>query len=496
MSGEDFSYNVIRPLYPWQWSAAWMKSVGSFGNNYSVTLTIPANAMVQGNRSIGMELALPTGADVFFLGGENIPLGTALASSESTFTIVDNNRPAGVLGFSGPSYAVNEGAGAAAITVTRTNGSAGQVTVQFQTTTVTNGFPPSLYPATPGLDYYATNGFLTLADGVSNASFAVGIIDNSLVQPDRTVNLQILSPGGGATLGQSNAQLTIIDNDYAPGHLNFSAGTYSTNKHAGAATITVTRTGGSLDLISVQAITTTLGSATPGYDYTPVTNTLSWNSGDSSPKTFTVPLLTNGVPAPDKTVVLWLVNYSDHRTAGTENTNAVLTIVNDDFYGDLSFNVTNYNVMENGGYATITVIRRSGSAAGAAVNFATADDTAHAGVDYVPTNGVLTFAANQIAQSFNVPILDSAFTNAPYPNGQLDFNVVLSNPQPSGPPPTTISTPQATVTIVDDERSLQYSGWFGGHHLSAGGRLERGCPHSCLATGRQDCCWGRFHIRR
>ena len=343
-----------------------MKSDGNSGNNYSVNLTIPPSTLVQGNRSIGMELALPSGADVFFLGGENIPLGTALAASDSAITIVDNNRPAGVLGFTVNSFVVNEGAGTAVITLTRTNGSAGQVTVQFQTTTATNGFPASLYPATPGTDYYATNGVLTLGDGVTNASFAVGIIDNTLVQPDRTVNLRLFSPGGGATLGLSNAVLTIIDNDYLPGHLNFSAPSYFTNKHAGAATIAVTRTGGSLNLVTVQAITVPGAAPRPaGTDYTPVTNTLTWNSGDSSPKTFTVPILTNGVPeAPDKTVVLELVNYSDHRTAGTQNTNAVLTIVNDDFYGDLSFNVTNYTVMENGGYATITVIRRNGSAGG------------------------------------------------------------------------------------------------------------------------------------
>jgi uncharacterized repeat protein (TIGR01451 family)/uncharacterized delta-60 repeat protein len=455
---QDYTPNVIRPLYQWSWpsmfpnSFGWMKGQGSSGSYYQVQLAVTPSTLVQGNRSIGMELALPSGADVFWLGGENIPLGSALAPArESTFTIVDNNRPAGGLTFTSSSYSVNEGSGPAVITVTRTNGSAGQVTVQFQTTTVTNGFPFSLYPATPGVDYNPTNGFLTFGDGVTNASFAVSIIDNSLVQPDRTVNLQIFSPGGGASLGLTNAVLTIIDNDYLSGHLNFSAPSYSTNKHAGAATITVTRTGGSLNTISVQAITAAL-SAIPGYDYIPVTNTLTWNSGDSLPKTFTVPLLANGVPEISPTIVLQLVNYSDHRSIGTQNTNAVLTIVNDDFYGDLSFNVTNYTVMENGGYATVTVIRRNGSAQGVTVNYATADGTALAGRDYLATSGVLSFAANEVAKSFTVPILDSAATQWPYPNGQLSFVVNLSNVQPPGPPPATISTPQATVAIIDDEQ--------------------------------------------
>ena len=452
LSGKDFIYGVIRPLYPWTWSGTWMKSDGSFGNNYGVNLIIPPSTVVQGNRSIGMELALPTGADVFFLGGENIPLGAALATSAASFTIVDNNRPAGALGFSANSFAVNEGAGAAVITVTRTNGSAGQVTVAFQTTTVTNGFPPSLNPAVPGTDYTATNGTLTFASGVTSKSFAVGLIDNTLVQPDRTVNLLLSSPGGGATLGLSNSVLTIIDNDYLPGRLNFSAATYSTNKHAGVATITVTRTGGSLNLLTIQAMTYDLGSALAGVDYTPVTTNLTWNSGDSSPKTFTVPILPNGVPGPDKYVGLVLTNFSDRRAAGLL-TNALLTIVNDDFYGDLSFNVTNYSVMENGGYATVTVIRRSGSAGSVSVNYSTVDGTALAGRDYVGiTNGVLSFAPNELAKSFNVTILDTAAMLPPYPNGQLNFNIILTNVQPAGPPPATVSTPQATITIVDNEQ--------------------------------------------
>src|ERR1035441_836376 len=118
------------------------------------------------------------------------------------------------------------------------------------------------------------------------------------------------------------------------------------------------------------------------------------------------------------TMVLQLVNFSKPGTAGTQNTNAVLTIINDDFYGDLGFNVTNYTVMENGGYATITVIRRDASAAGAQVSCATVGDPAKAGRDYVATNNILAFAANQMAQSFNVTILDTSATNAAYQIGR------------------------------------------------------------------------------
>ena len=77
-----------------------------------------------------MGISLPQSSDIFFLGGENIPLGVALGSNTAApMTIVGNTLQNGVLGFSSAVYSVNESATNAVITVTRTNGSTGSVTV-------------------------------------------------------------------------------------------------------------------------------------------------------------------------------------------------------------------------------------------------------------------------------------------------------------------------------------------------------------------------------
>ena len=97
-------------------------------------------------------------------------------------------------------YAVNAAAGVAVITVDR-EGGGGVVTVSYAAGGGT---------ATPGVDYTPVSGTLTFGLGVTVQNFTVPIIDDPSLQSDKTVNLVIASPTGGATLGvPSSAILTI-----------------------------------------------------------------------------------------------------------------------------------------------------------------------------------------------------------------------------------------------------------------------------------------------
>jgi Ca2+-binding RTX toxin-like protein len=115
-------------------------------------------------------------------------------------------QSSGSLQFSAPTYQVNENGGNAVITVTRTGGSGGAVSVHF---TSSNG------TATEGADYLFTDGFLTWGAGdTAEKTFTVPIIDDTDVEGNETVNLTLNNPNGGATLGTPRtAVLSIIDND-------------------------------------------------------------------------------------------------------------------------------------------------------------------------------------------------------------------------------------------------------------------------------------------
>src|SRR5262249_38381845 len=140
-----------------------------------------------------------------------------------TYTTGNATQP-GALQFSSPTYSVNENGGTATITVTRTGGCDGSVSVNYATS---NGSPPA------GSDYTATAGTLTFAAGETTKTVAIPITNDTLVEGDETVNLTLSSPTGGATLGgQAAALLTIHDDDTAqPGALQFSNANYSVNEN-------------------------------------------------------------------------------------------------------------------------------------------------------------------------------------------------------------------------------------------------------------------------
>jgi hypothetical protein len=232
----------------------------------------------------------------------------------------------GALQFSNATYSVNENGGTATITVTRTGGSTGSVSVNYATSDGT---------ATAGSDYTATAGTLTFADGETSKTFTIPILDDNLVENNETINLALSNPTGGAALGSpATAAVTIVDNDVPqPGVLQFSTSAYSVIENQGTATITVTRTGGSNVPVSVSYATSD-GTATAGADYTATSGTLNFAIGETS-KTFTIPILDDKLVEGNETVNLTLSSPTGGATLGTPTT-AILTIVDDDTSGTIA----------------------------------------------------------------------------------------------------------------------------------------------------------------
>ncbi len=477
--------NNATPTWPSSYDVApqdtWQVQDGSFGPNQNNALTVDPgltlitfndktfitiidNTNIDGNRDFLVELAHPRGFDQLFLGtaggavdangftlGENIPTGLALGRAQATMTIVDNDSLAGVLSFAVDNFTVGEATKFATVTVIRTNGSAGQVQVNYTTSDGTNS-NPAFNAVAPG-DYLPKSGVLTFNAGVTQATFQVQIINDATAEEDEQINLILTSPNNGARLGRGFATLTIVDNDNPNGRLDFASANFTTNENAGAATITVNRNGASAGtLVAYYVVYDTNVPSLNGTNYIAVTNSLTWNNNDVVPKTFTIPLLDNTIVDGNHTINLALVaatvnGVTNSALIGAQS-NSVLTIVDDDAYGTLGFTRPYYNVMENGGPATITVHRSLGIAQTLTVNFATIPGSASAGFDYSATNGVLNFAPGEVAKSFTVPIID-------HPASQIDASnrtVILQLFSPT--PNSSVLDPllaQATLNIVDDE---------------------------------------------
>lgn len=199
----------------------------------------------------------------------------------------------GTLAFSSATYSVGEGVGTTTITVNRTGGSDGTVTVNFATS---NGTATGGASCTAGIDYVSTSGTLTFLNGETSKTFNVTICDDSTDEPDETINYTLSNPTGGATLGTPNTAIqTIVDNDEpTPGFtftisdVRLTEGNSGTTNATFNVTLTSTMPPLGETLASVQYATAN-GTATAGSDYTATSGTL--NFPTTGTMTINVPVI-------------------------------------------------------------------------------------------------------------------------------------------------------------------------------------------------------------
>ena len=452
----DYIYNRVNPAFTTSWSGTRNIADGIFGtNNVSrvvtgpnnfilsasddITVTIPHVLGVQGNRTTSFKMDVPSGADVFYLGGENIPLGGALGRSVASLQINEVDSLPGIISFTSAGFTVNENGTNAVILLSRTNGSAGSVSVVFATANGT---------AVSSLNYTGQTNTIAFGQGITNKTILIPILNNSTVQADDlTVLLSLKSPTGGATVGLSNAVLSIIDDDFLAGRINFSTVASSADEYAGTARVIVTRTGGNLGVLDVQCATQN-GTALAGSHYVGQTNTLHWNSGDSSPRNLDITLLPDGLVTPNLSFNLKLANPTIPGALGVR-TNTQVTILNGDFFGSPQFSAASYYVSENGGYATVTVNRVGGSAETLSVNYATVPGTAVSTgplPNFIATNGTLVFGPGVVSRSVTIPILNDGVVNTP-----ISFAITLSGLTPGG---ATLGSPVTALVNITDAQSF------------------------------------------
>ncbi|MGP0066019.1 MAG: beta strand repeat-containing protein [Isosphaeraceae bacterium] len=127
-------------------------------------------------------------------------LDPASSTAQTTTTVL--GRP-GTIQFSALTYQVTDTAGSATITLVRTDGSTGQVSVDFSTYAVS---------ATAGLDYQPTSGTIVFPAGATSETIQVPVLADPYGAAGELVGLSISNPTGGAALAStSTATLTIVD---------------------------------------------------------------------------------------------------------------------------------------------------------------------------------------------------------------------------------------------------------------------------------------------
>jgi uncharacterized delta-60 repeat protein/uncharacterized repeat protein (TIGR01451 family) len=434
-SGIDYSLTKVTELWP-EFNYVAPRSVGDVGAQY-VRVPIIDDNLIEGNEFLDLGLANAIGS--ITLGGEPIPLGGARGRAAVPLTITDNDFDRGILAFESANYVTNENGGAIQVTIVRTNGWNNSVSVTYFTRDGT---------ALSGQDYTGRTNTITFPEGTTNRVISIPILNDTAVEFDENFFIVLTNATGGARLpgglptSTTSTMVTIVDNDFSPGRLNFSVTNFMTNEAAGVAQIVVTRSGGSVGAVSVD-VAATNGTAVSGVDFTAVTNRLTWANGDSAPKIFNVPIINDQLVEGDKIVNLTLLNASTNGAIGNRPT-ATLTILEDDSYGAFAFSQANYEGNENGTNLVITVVRTGGSAGTVRVDYHIRDGSALRGADYLATDGTLEFLPGETSKTFLIQLLDDATSDGVQ-------TVLLSLANPVGAPLGNPST--AVLSIIDDESS-------------------------------------------
>lgn len=274
----------------------------------------------------------------------HIPVAALPSALTNIFALISpKDAFAGTLGtvqFLSATYSVNEndGTGKITLTVSRSGGEDGAVSIDYATANGT---------AIAGTDYYVNNGTLSWGNNTQgNKTIDISIIDDGVVEPSETFTVTLSNPKKNnsaepALLGGTLiATVTINDNDNAasPGTIAFEtlAPGAVNESSPGNVTLKVKRLGGSFGAATV-GYAVIAGTALEGSDYdnsiNPYTGTLTWGDGDLLDKQITIKIVSSAAVEPNETFKVTLsnstgaaLNATDRDASGNLLTTSTATV--------------------------------------------------------------------------------------------------------------------------------------------------------------------------
>jgi hypothetical protein len=310
-------------------------------------------------------------------------------------------------------------------TLSLSSPAAGSVTVDYATANDT---------AIAGLDYTASSGTVTFLPGEMTRQITIPVLGETTVEATEKFFINLSNPSG-ATLGDAQGIGTIANDDAAT--LSVSDGSI-VEGNSGSANLTFTV---SLSAASATAVTldysTANGTAIAGLDYTAASGTVTFAAGELT-KTFIVPILGDVEVEGDEAFFVNLSNPSgatilDGQAIGTIRDNDSPTLaINDVTIFEANSGVTNMVFTVSMSVAPVMPVT---------VDYATANFTAIAGLDYTASSGSLSFAAGEMTKTISVEVYGDSSIEL-----SESFFVNLSNA--SG---ATIGDSQGLGTITNDD---------------------------------------------
>lgn len=421
-AGQTLSFQVVSNSNPSLFSVA--PAITASG-----TLTFTPAAGVSGSALITLALMDNGGTSN---GGDD-------TSDTQTFNI--NVLEGGDLQFSGSFFSVGEGTGSILLTVVRLFGAAGEARVNYATSNGT---------ATAGQDYVATSGTLIFPDGVTSQTFSITISNDTIDEFNETVNLTLSNAAGSGTLVQSNATVSIFDDDPQPSISIDDVSVTEGGSGTTNAVFSVTLSAASAFIVSAHFATAD-GSAVEPLDYLRTIGFVTFNPGEVT-KTIGVTVNNDTVAEVNET---FLVNLSTPTNSILADSQGVGTIISDDSPGGrLTFSSPEYNTSEYAPYTFVSVDRMGNTSTEITVDYTTSDGNASlvpcstasglasSRCDFTHRSGTLRFAPGVSGLAIPVFLNRDSFVEGPE-----TLQIVLSNPTGGAELAQNGST--TTLTIAD-----------------------------------------------
>lgn len=374
----------------------------------------------------------------FFVNITNVTGNAFIVEPDYTFvTIVPPQIPTdpGTVTFAPVNYSTVPTAGTVTLSVIRSGSTNTDLSIDYATANGT---------ATAGVDYTTTTGTLSWSTNENSVkTITVPIINSGATGTPRTFTVTLSNPSRLATVNNSVSTVTIVLPTPQPGTLAFSSSSTFVSQNGTNVTITVQRTGGTNGAVSVTAATSNQ-SAVSGHDYTAVSTNLTWADTVAGTVSFLVPILASGDTATtNRTFLLTLSSPTGGATLANPFQEVVTIIMNPPIVvtnaGSVTLSATNYVTTSTNANVVLTVLRTGSTNMAASINYATANGTATAGVDYTTTTGTLSWATNiNTAQTITVPLINSGATGT-----NRVFRLSLSGASTG----VTLGITNATVTI-------------------------------------------------
>jgi uncharacterized repeat protein (TIGR01451 family) len=212
----------------------------------------------------------------------------------------------------------------------------------------------------------------------------------------------------------------------------------ATEANAGlkAMTFVVTISPAPVATVTVNFATTTGGTAVAGQDYSPASGTLTFAAGVTT-RTLIVNVAGDTIDEDDETFHVLLSGAS----SGTIIDGDAVGLIVDNDLSRISIADTSAAEMPSGAAAAFTITLTTPNSRPVTVDWATANATAIAGLDYVSGAGTVTFAPGETAKAISVPVLDDVLDEA-----NEAFSLNLTNPVNAA-----IARNRGVATIVDND---------------------------------------------